>query len=250
MDLAKPMFHVGYINKVKKILECICFYCSRLKCSEDLLRMYQPKSLKDSRSRLNMVWSVCKGRMICATDEPSVSDRDGDIHPSTASKGHGGCGHRQPLIRREGLRLFISFKAQSEVFANISINYFQESIAEGKNYVSPEKIFHILRKISDVDCIAMGLDPIVSRPEWMILTVLPVPPPPVRPSIMADTSLRSEDDLTYKLADILKANANLKKHESEGSPVHIVSEFEQLLQVLAIVIVMIPLTSSSFMWQL
>jgi DNA-directed RNA polymerase II subunit RPB1 len=78
----------------------------------------------------------------------------------------------------------------------------------------------------------MGFDPKYARPEWMILTVLPVPPPPVRPSIMADTSLRSEDDLTYKLADILKANANLKKHEAEGAPVHIVSEFEQLLQVL------------------
>jgi DNA-directed RNA polymerase beta' subunit len=92
-------------------------------------------------------------------------------------------------------------------------------------------VYHILKKISDTDCIAMGLDPKVIRPEWMILTVLPVSPPPVRPSIMADTSLRSEDDLTYKLADILKANVNLKKQEMEGAPVHIVSEFEQLLQV-------------------
>ena len=105
-------------------------------------------------------------------------------------------------------------------------------MAEGKNYLSAEKVYHILRKIPDADCIAMGLDPKVIRPEWMILTVLPVPPPPVRPSIMADTSLRSEDDLTYKLADILKANVNLRKHEMEGAPVHIVSEFEQLLQVL------------------
>ena len=104
-------------------------------------------------------------------------------------------------------------------------------MSEGKNYLSAEKVYHILKKISDSDCIAMGLDPKVIRPEWMILTVLPVPPPPVRPSIMADTSLRSEDDLTYKLADILKANVNLRKHEMEGAPVHIVSEFEQLLQV-------------------
>ena len=42
--------------------------------------------------------------------------------------------------------------------------------------------------------------------------------------------MRSEDDLTYKLADILRANASLKSHESEGSPAHIVAEFEQLLQ--------------------
>ena len=104
-------------------------------------------------------------------------------------------------------------------------------MAEGKNYVAAEKVYNILRKISDEDCVAMGLDPKYARPEWMIMTVLPVPPPPVRPSIMADSNLRSEDDLTYKLADILKANVNLKKHEMEGAPVHIVSEFEQLLQV-------------------
>lgn len=103
---------------------------------------------------------------------------------------------------------------------------------EGKNYLSAEKVYHILKKISDGDCMAMGMDVRSARPEWMILTVLPVPPPPVRPSILAETSLRSEDDLTYKLADILKANVSLRKHESEGAPVHIVSEFEQLLQVL------------------
>lgn len=112
LELAKPMFHVGYINKIKKILECVCFYCSRLKCDEDQLRFYQPKSLKDARSRLNMVWAVCKSRMICQPDPPATDD-DVDMEKK---RGHGGCGHRQPLIRREGLRLFISFKAQSEVF--------------------------------------------------------------------------------------------------------------------------------------
>jgi len=40
----------------------------------------------------------------------------------------------------------------------------------------------------------------------MILTVMPVPPPPVRPSIAVDGgAMRSEDDLTYKLGDIIKA---------------------------------------------
>ena len=96
--------------------------------------------------------------------------------------------------------------------------------------MSGEKILTILRKISDTDCIAMGLDPLYARPDWLVLTVLPVPPPPVRPSIQMDATLRSEDDLTYKLADILKANASLKRHETEGSPAHIVAEFEQLLQ--------------------
>jgi len=66
----------------------------------------------------------------------------------------------------------------------------------------------------------------------MILTILPVPPPPVRPSIAVDGgAMRSEDDLTYKLGDILKASANVRRCEQEGAPAHVITEFEQLLQV-------------------
>lgn len=66
----------------------------------------------------------------------------------------------------------------------------------------------------------------------MILTVLPIPPPPVRPSIAIDGgAMRSEDDLTYKLGDIIKASVNVRKCETEGAPAHMTTEFEQLLQV-------------------
>jgi hypothetical protein len=56
--------------------------------------------------------------------------------------------------------------------------------------ITPEKAIEILKRISDEDCKALGLDPQYSRPDWMILTVLPVPPPPVRPSVQMDSSAR------------------------------------------------------------
>jgi DNA-directed RNA polymerase II subunit RPB1 len=88
-----------------------------------------------------------------------------------------------------------------------------------------------LKKISDSDLILLGLSEEYARPEWMILTVMPVPPPPVRPSIAVDGgAMRSEDDLTFKLGEIIKASANVRKSEQEGSPAHIINEFEQLLQ--------------------
>jgi DNA-directed RNA polymerase II subunit RPB1 len=79
----------------------------------------------------------------------------------------------------------------------------------------------------------MGLNTDYARPEWMIITVLPVPPPPVRPSISVDGTgqgSRGEDDLTYKLGDIIRANGNVRRCEQDGSPAHVVNEFEQLLQ--------------------
>jgi DNA-directed RNA polymerase II subunit RPB1 len=43
--------------------------------------------------------------------------------------------------------------------------------------------------------------------------------------------MQSEDDLTYKLGELINASTNVRKSEQEGSPAHIVTEYEQLLQV-------------------
>ena len=54
-----------------------------------------------------LVWAHCKGKMVCEADE--AKDEDGAAAPS-AKVGHGGCGHIQPLIRKEGLKLFLVYK--------------------------------------------------------------------------------------------------------------------------------------------
>ena len=41
---------------------------------------------------------------------------------------------------------------------------------------------------------------------------------------------RCEDDLTHKLAEIIKANNRLKWQEENGAPQHIIREFAALLQ--------------------
>ena len=45
----------------------------------------------------------------------------------------------------------------------------------------------------------------------MIVTVLPVSPPPVRPSVMMDASRAAQYDLTHKLRDILQTNNQIKR---------------------------------------
>lgn len=37
IELARPVFHAGFLVKVKKILECICFSCGKLKV--DMVRL-------------------------------------------------------------------------------------------------------------------------------------------------------------------------------------------------------------------
>lgn len=43
IELARPVFHGGFLVKVKKILECICFSCGKLKV--DLVRQLKVVTL-------------------------------------------------------------------------------------------------------------------------------------------------------------------------------------------------------------
>lgn len=43
-------------------------------------------------------------------------------------------------------------------------------------------------------------------------------------------SCRCEDDLTHKLAEIIRANQKLKEQEENGAPQHIINDFAALVQ--------------------
>ncbi len=76
----------------------------------------------------------------------------------------------------------------------------------------------------------LGFDPEYARPEWAVLTVLPVPPVTVRPSITLESGERSEDDLTHKLVDIIRINQKLEANIQAGAPQLIIEDLWNLLQ--------------------
>jgi DNA-directed RNA polymerase II subunit RPB1 len=82
-------------------------------------------------------------------------------------------------------------------------------------------MYTVFKKMSDHDLHLLGLSEEYACPEWMILMVMPIPPPPVCPSIAVDGgAMRSEDDLTYKLGDIIKASANVRRCASKKELLH------------------------------
>ena len=214
IDLAKPVFHIGFISKIKKVTECICMHCGKLLLDEHNEQMRQVMNIKDPKKRFNAVWTLCKTKMICETDVPSEDD-------PTKLISRGGCGNAQPTIRKDGLKLVGSWKKEKNT---------SEGDEPELRVLSTEEILNIFKHISPEDSLKLGFNDEFARPEWMILTVLPVPPPPVRPSISFNESQRGEDDLTFKLADILKANISLETLEHNGAPHHAIEEAESLLQ--------------------
>jgi len=108
---------------------------------------------------------------------------------------------------------------------------FSEEIPEsGAQALTPSMIRERLERIPDEDLEILGFNPKTARPEWMVLQVLPVPPVYVRPSITLESGIRSEDDLTHKLVDIIRINQRLRENMEAGAPTLIIQDLSELLQ--------------------
>ncbi|XP_042002849.1 DNA-directed RNA polymerase II subunit RPB1 [Salvia hispanica] len=225
LELAKPMFHIGFMKIVLSILRSVCFNCSKILADEEEPKFKQAMRIRNPKNRLKKILDACKNKSKCeGGDEIDVRDQDSD---EPVKKSRGGCGAQQPKISIDGMKMVAEYKAQKK--KSDDQDQMPEPV-ERKQQLSAEKVLSILKRITDEDCQLLGLNPKYARPDWMILQVLPIPPPPVRPSVMMDTSSRSEDDLTHQLAMIIRHNENLKRQERNGAPAHIISEFAQLLQ--------------------
>ncbi|KAI9848280.1 MAG: DNA-directed RNA polymerase II subunit RPB1 [Sclerophora amabilis] len=227
IELASPVFHVGFMTKIKKLLEIVCHNCGKIKLDESNPQFADALRYRDPKRRFDTIWRLCQKKMVCESDAPLEDDyeQDGPSKQAQKKTSHGGCGNLQPTVSREGLKLNGTWKAPKDEE--------NEGQQDEKKPISPQMALNIFKHISTEEIKKMGLSNDYARPEWMVITVLPVPPPPVRPSISIDGTgqgMRGEDDLTYKLGDIIRANANVLRCEQEGSPAHVVSEFESLLQ--------------------
>ena len=104
------------------------------------------------------------------------------------------------------------------------------TFVENDKKISPIEVRTRLERISDDECELFGLNPKFARPEWMVLTVLPIPPVTMRPSITLESGERSEDDLTHKLGDIVRINQRLFENINAGAPEIIIEDLWDLLQ--------------------
>lgn len=193
IELSEPVYHMGYINYVKKILSCICLKCSKLlvyKNEEELLDMLKNKS---GKARFAEIRNIAKNVSYC--QKPGY-----------------GCGTPVSKIKLEIKKGSVSVNIVSEITLT---NIQGEGKKKIRKILSPEDCYNILKNMSDIDCMIMGINPKKSRPESMIQKIFPVPPVQVRPSAKADflASSSMEDDLTHKLADIIKANIRIRKQK-------------------------------------
>eukprot|EP01122_Echinamoeba_exundans_P007522 TRINITY_DN2336_c0_g2_i6.p1 TRINITY_DN2336_c0_g2~~TRINITY_DN2336_c0_g2_i6.p1 ORF type:complete len:1742 (-),score=279.53 TRINITY_DN2336_c0_g2_i6:37-5262(-) len=230
LELAEPMYQIHFIKVVLRVLRSVCHRCCKLLADSLSEEMQTAALIEDPVERMRAVYDLCRLHKRCEAPEKKDDDEDAGTQVSkfdeifqakTKKKKsqHQGCGAVMPKLTIEGSRIWAEYPDSAMVEG-----------AEKKKLLKAGEAYEILKGVSNEDCKLLGLDPKYSRPDWMILTVFPIPPPHVRPFVITDGSTRSPDDLEYKLSDILKANARLRQQKEKGAPSSIVREYENMLQ--------------------
>jgi len=196
IELAVPIIHVEFAEIIYNLLQVICRNCGRL-----LLPEKTANSLMARMERLKKILGNVPGSFYSRVFEEAKKNRECPY-----------CGAKQYKIE----------------FTKPTV--FHEYVEEGAQRLTASMIRERFERVPDEDLELLGFDPKHARPEWMIIQVLPVPPVCVRPSITLESGIRSEDDLTHKLVDIIRINQRLKENIEAGAPTLIIQDLSELLE--------------------
>jgi DNA-directed RNA polymerase subunit A' len=193
IELARPVIHVKYVRPIYSILRATCKSCGRTLLDEKKIAFFKARIAKIKETH-------DEEAVMAAVEEAISAARKSDKCPH--------CKTKQGKVMIEKPTSFI----------------------EDEKRLSPIEVRIRLEKITDSDCELLGFNPEAARPEWMILTLFPIPPVTMRPSITLESGERSEDDLTHKLGDIVRINQRLYENINAGAPEIIVEDLWDLLQ--------------------
>ena len=196
IELAEPILHIAFIDNIYKLLLSTCRSCSRLKVPQEDLDEFAKIRKREA------AYSVVSQKRI----------PEQILEKAKKAKECPHCGKTQYEL----------------IFTKPTI--FIEKTEIGEHRLLPVTIRERFSQILDDDLILLRYDPATARPEWFILQAMPVPPVTVRPSIILETGIRSEDDLTHKMVDIIRVNQRLKESKEAGTPPLIVQDLVDLLQ--------------------
>lgn len=70
--------------------------------------------------------------------------------------------------------------------------HINEDSQEKKIALTADRVHEIFKRITDEECDIIGMNPLFCRPDWLIVTVLPVPPLSVRPAVVMNGSARNQ----------------------------------------------------------
>lgn len=219
IDMVRPVVHVEFAKHIYLVLKSTCPSCHRLVTKSATKEALAEKE-KEAEAK---------------PEEKKVNEKKEDAVPSLleADKSASEIKEKKKEKAKEKKK---KEKNATKICVHCGVELPEvkllkpTSFFRNKEMMLPSEVRDWLSGVGDSDLRELGFDPIYARPEWMILTALPVPPVNVRPSITLETGERSEDDLTHKLVDIIRINQKLEANINAGAPQLIIEDLWELLQ--------------------
>ncbi len=193
IELARPIIHISFVDVILDLLRSTCRECGHI-----LIPKEQIKKNMEILDKIGLEQGLTERRDYIKQIIANLKTINKCPY----------CNAKQRKIKLEKPTTFI----------------------EDDKRLSPIEIRSRLERIPDSDLEPFGINPKAARPEWMVLTVLPIPPVTMRPSITLESGERSEDDLTHKLGDIVRINQRLFENINAGAPEIIIEDLWDLLQ--------------------
>jgi len=201
ISLARPVYLYQFLDTVQKILQNVCLTCSNPYLPDEELEKIERK--QTGMDRFN------------AVRERTAGYKTKELKSSSTCLN---C--ESPLIKK-------AEKVEGTVATLEAVTYDEKA---DKIPLQPEMVLRCFQRMSDRHIELLGFNPKFSRPDWMICTVLAVPPLTVRPSVVMDDNQRMEDDLTHKLIDIVRNNQRLRDKIDKGDSTDIIDKYTDILQ--------------------
>ena len=117
-------------------------------------------------------------------------------------------------------------EAIQKLLAEIDLDKLSNELHEELEKANGQKRVRLLKRLECVDAFRLS----GQRPEWMILTVVPVIPPDIRPMVQLDGGRFATSDLNDLYRRVINRNNRLKRLLELGAPDIIVRNEKRMLQ--------------------
>ena len=65
IDLARPVYHYGFLDVTLKALRCVCFHCSRITVEDTEFKFKKARGIKNRKRRLNAMHELIRPKKRC-----------------------------------------------------------------------------------------------------------------------------------------------------------------------------------------
>jgi len=201
VELVEPVLHPMLYKYIVIFLKCFCKSCHKLLLLSEQIELSGFSKLKEERKVLKILEKLAKVDFCphCSAPQPEISFKQKEMR----------------------IDMILKTKKKKGDGEKVAIT------------LSAEDIKKIFDDVSSDDVKLLGLDPTLTHPKSLVLTVLPVIPPCSRPAVIADGK-PCDDDLTTQYMEIVKNNNNLAKaldlSDSDEKKQEKITKYRQILK--------------------